>query len=88
MHIVFSAIKKNCKSSILLIKVIVQVLEFCFHFSMNHVMYFPVFSCDLGGDCECLCTAIANFAEHCNRIGYPTRWRYDFKCGMHYDDSI
>lgn len=38
------------------------------------------FRCDMGGDCECLCTAIANFAEKCNEIGAPTRWRHQRLC--------
>jgi hypothetical protein len=33
------------------------------------------FSCDRGGDCECLCTALASFAEKCNTIGVPVKWR-------------
>ena len=29
------------------------------------------YRCDQGGDCECLCTAISNFAENCNSIHIP-----------------
>lgn len=36
--------------------------------------------CDMGGDCECLCTAIANFAEKCNELGAPVRWRHQRLC--------
>ncbi|XP_064614442.1 uncharacterized protein LOC135478101 [Liolophura sinensis] len=43
---------------------------------------FDACSCDRGGDCECLCTAIANFAEECNRIGYPVKWRHQDLCPM------
>ncbi|XP_033761285.1 SCO-spondin-like isoform X2 [Pecten maximus] len=32
-------------------------------------------SCDKGGDCECLCTAIASFAELCNAEGVHVKWR-------------
>ena len=31
--------------------------------------------CDSGGDCECLCTAIAAFADECAALGFPTRGR-------------
>ncbi|CAG2184395.1 unnamed protein product [Mytilus edulis] len=31
--------------------------------------------CDSGGDCECLCTAVAMFAEKCNEVGKPVKWR-------------
>lgn len=40
------------------------------------------FSCDSGGDCECLCTAIAAYAEECNRRGVYTRWRSQELCRM------
>ncbi|ESO96719.1 hypothetical protein LOTGIDRAFT_69638, partial [Lottia gigantea] len=36
--------------------------------------------CDRGGDCECLCTAISNFAEACNRAGQPAKWRHNRLC--------
>ena len=39
-------------------------------------------SCDRGGDCECLCTALASFAEKCNSIGVPVRWRRPDRCPM------
>ncbi|XP_077861966.1 mucin-2-like [Saccoglossus kowalevskii] len=38
--------------------------------------------CDTGGDCECLCTAIATYAEKCNMIGISTRWRSQYFCPM------
>ena len=40
------------------------------------------FSCDSGGDCECLCTAIAAYAEECNRRGVYIRWRSQELCRM------
>ncbi|KAK3108443.1 hypothetical protein FSP39_008068, partial [Pinctada imbricata] len=36
--------------------------------------------CDQGGDCECLCTAISNFAEECNRRGVHVKWRHPRFC--------
>ncbi|XP_060592838.1 mucin-2-like [Ruditapes philippinarum] len=39
-------------------------------------------ACDTGGDCECLCSAVANFAEHCNSLGLCIRWRSNNFCGM------
>ncbi len=38
--------------------------------------------CDSGGDCECLCTAIAAYAEECNRRGVYIRWRSQELCRM------
>ena len=39
-------------------------------------------SCDKGGDCECLCSALASFAEVCNSVGVPVKWRHQHKCPM------
>jgi hypothetical protein len=36
--------------------------------------------CDQGGDCECLCTAIGNFAEVCSRAGVQVTWRSNALC--------
>lgn len=32
-------------------------------------------ACDQGGDCECLCTAIAAYAHACTAKGVPIKWR-------------
>ncbi|CAG2067595.1 unnamed protein product, partial [Timema podura] len=37
-------------------------------------------ACDMGGDCECLCTAIAAYAQECNIRGVPIRWRSQKLC--------
>ena len=37
-------------------------------------------SCDKGGDCECLCTAVANFAEACATMHNPVHWRSNHFC--------
>ena len=37
--------------------------------------------CDTGGDCECLCTAIANFAAACSHEGLCVSWRSQHLCG-------
>ena len=44
-------------------------------------------SCDRGGDCECLCTALASFAEKCNTIGVPVKWRRPDRCPMQCDNN-
>uniref|UniRef100_A0A0L8FUP5 VWFD domain-containing protein n=1 Tax=Octopus bimaculoides TaxID=37653 RepID=A0A0L8FUP5_OCTBM len=36
--------------------------------------------CNLGGDCECLCTAVANFATKCATNGVPVNWRSSELC--------
>ncbi|CAM9601467.1 unnamed protein product [Lampetra fluviatilis] len=38
--------------------------------------------CDSGGDCECLCTAIAAYAYECSANGVPIEWRSDELCPM------
>ncbi|XP_058038766.1 SCO-spondin-like [Ahaetulla prasina] len=52
---------------------------------------FDACGCDSGGDCECLCTAIATYAEECIQRGVSIRWRSQELCplqcdhGMEYD---
>ncbi|KAM6032546.1 LOW QUALITY PROTEIN: SCO-spondin-like [Chlamydotis macqueenii] len=41
---------------------------------------FDACGCDSGGDCECLCTAIAAYAEECGRHGVHLRWRSQELC--------
>ncbi|XP_074051346.1 SCO-spondin-like [Macrotis lagotis] len=36
--------------------------------------------CDSGGDCECLCSAIATYAEECARHGHHMHWRSQDLC--------
>lgn len=36
--------------------------------------------CDSGGDCECLCTAVATYAEECSQRGISVRWRSQELC--------
>ena len=36
--------------------------------------------CDSGGDCECLCTAVAAFASECDRHGVYVKWRNQHFC--------
>uniref|UniRef100_A0A2C9JWJ1 VWFD domain-containing protein n=1 Tax=Biomphalaria glabrata TaxID=6526 RepID=A0A2C9JWJ1_BIOGL len=37
-------------------------------------------ACDTGGDCECLCDAIALFAARCNELGAYSKWRHQRLC--------
>ncbi|ROI48994.1 SCO-spondin [Anabarilius grahami] len=43
---------------------------------------FDACGCDSGGDCECLCTAVAAYAEECNRRGAYVRWRSQELCPL------
>ncbi|XP_070536988.1 von Willebrand factor-like [Ptychodera flava] len=43
---------------------------------------FDACACDMGGDCECLCTAIAAYAQECNLNGIHIRWRTQELCPM------
>ncbi len=36
--------------------------------------------CDMGGDCECLCTSFAEYAQVCNAHGIAIRWRSQELC--------
>ncbi|VFV40639.1 Hypothetical predicted protein [Lynx pardinus] len=38
--------------------------------------------CDSGGDCECLCSAIATYADECARHGLFVRWRSQELCPL------
>lgn len=41
---------------------------------------FDACACDQGGDCECLCTALAAYAQECNSKGVPIKWRTQELC--------
>ncbi|CAI5789335.1 SCO-spondin [Podarcis lilfordi] len=49
---------------------------------------FDACGCDSGGDCECLCTAIATYAEECSQRGVPVRWRSQDLCPMQCDYGL
>ncbi|XP_072179240.1 uncharacterized protein [Diadema setosum] len=44
--------------------------------------------CDLGGDCECLCTAIAAYAMECSRHGFDIMWRSQDLCAVQCDSGF
>lgn len=41
---------------------------------------FDTCACDQGGDCECLCTALAAYAHACTMRGIPIKWRTPVLC--------
>ena len=43
--------------------------------------------CDRGGDCECLCTAIAAYGTACSQSGVSVRWRSQEHCPMQCDNG-
>ncbi|XP_028290490.1 SCO-spondin [Gouania willdenowi] len=49
---------------------------------------FDACGCDSGGDCECLCTAIAAYAEECNRHGLYIRWRSQELCPLQCENGM
>ncbi|XP_074753624.1 SCO-spondin-like [Athene noctua] len=49
---------------------------------------FDACGCDSGGDCECLCTAIATYAEECGRRGVHIRWRSQELCPLQCDGGL
>ncbi|KAG8199486.1 hypothetical protein JTE90_009334 [Oedothorax gibbosus] len=56
----------------------------CRHVVAVDVFYekcvFDTCACDMGGDCECLCTAVAAYAQECNMHGVPIKWRSQEFC--------
>ncbi|XP_062907004.1 SCO-spondin [Mobula hypostoma] len=52
------------------------------HQPFYHWCVFDACGCDTGGDCECLCTAIAAYAEECNKRGVYVRWRSQDLCPL------
>ncbi|XP_010769958.1 mucin-5AC-like [Notothenia coriiceps] len=42
-------------------------------------------ACDSGGDCECLCTAVAAYAKACNEAGACVKWRTPKLCPVFCD---
>ncbi|KAJ8278768.1 hypothetical protein COCON_G00058340 [Conger conger] len=49
---------------------------------------FDACGCDSGGDCECLCTAVAAYAEECNRRGIYIRWRSQSLCPLQCENGL
>ncbi|XP_037550324.1 SCO-spondin-like [Nematolebias whitei] len=49
---------------------------------------FDACGCDSGGDCECLCTAIASYAEECNRRGVYIHWRSQELCPLQCEKGL
>uniref|UniRef100_A0AAV2L5H3 SCO-spondin n=1 Tax=Knipowitschia caucasica TaxID=637954 RepID=A0AAV2L5H3_KNICA len=49
---------------------------------------FDACGCDSGGDCECLCTALAAYAEECNRRGVYIRWRSQDICPLQCENGL
>ncbi|XP_073969601.1 hemolectin isoform X3 [Rhodnius prolixus] len=43
--------------------------------------------CDQGGDCECLCSAIAAYVQQCNAHGVFIKWRSQQLCPMQCEES-
>ncbi|XP_078738367.1 mucin-2-like [Lampetra fluviatilis] len=56
----------------------------------NMVEYLPYYTacvrdscgCDTGGDCHCLCTALASYAQACGSAGVCLRWRTPDLCPL------
>ncbi|XP_066254573.1 hemocytin [Euwallacea similis] len=46
---------------------------------------FDACACDQGEDCQCLCTALAAYAQECNNRGAPVKWRSQMRCPMQCD---
>ena len=50
------------------------------HAAVNPIYYFEICksdtcACESGGDCECLCSAVAAYAHQCGQAGQPINWR-------------
>lgn len=44
-------------------------------------------ACDSGGDCECLCTAIASYGHECCKHSVPIKWRTQELCRKYRRDA-
>ena len=55
-------------------------INFNLNSKLTYKLMILYYRCDQGGDCECLCTAISNFAENCNSIGVHIKWRSKWLC--------
>ncbi len=44
--------------------------------------------CNRGGDCECLCAAIAAYVRMCNRAGVHIKWRSQFNCRKEFSGHL
>ncbi|NXS34546.1 MUC5A protein, partial [Pomatostomus ruficeps] len=42
-------------------------------------------ACDSGGDCDCLCTAVAAYAQACSEVGVCVAWRSPSVCPLFCD---
>ncbi|KAF8767625.1 Hemocytin like protein [Argiope bruennichi] len=47
---------------------------------LEAICVFDSCGCDMGGDCDCLCTAIAAYAQECSIHGVSIRWRSQELC--------
>ena len=45
-------------------------------------------ACDSGGDCECLCTAVAAYGHECCKHGVPIKWRTQELCRKYHNQQI
>jgi len=57
-------------------------MQVCIHeyYLFRIRIMFLILSCDRGGDCECLCTSLSTFADECQKINIPVKWRTQDKC--------
>ncbi|KAM4723121.1 mucin-5AC-like [Rhinophrynus dorsalis] len=60
------------------------------HYRLNPTIYYEACindacACDTGGDCECLCTAIAAYAQACSEAGACVSWRSPSFCPVFCD---
>lgn len=81
MHIKFLCVLNFCVYYICIVtfNVCVPFVITCITFVCYRCM-FDACACDSGGDCECLCTAIAAFAHECAAQGVPIKWRTPTLC--------
>ncbi|XP_053175820.1 mucin-5B-like [Scomber japonicus] len=66
-----------------------EVFAAC-HAKVDHQNYYDACvrdtcACNTGGDCECFCSAVAAYAEVCNKAGACVRWRTPKICPLFCD---
>lgn len=57
-----------------------KTTNLCVFFFLDNRCVLDSCGCDMGGDCECLCTSFAEYAQACNAHGIAIRWRSQELC--------
>lgn len=73
--------------------VLIEMNSFSFHFQIDVTSFAKnchedTCNCNLGGDCECLCTSVAAYAYKCCQEGVSVHWRSSTVCCEYPSENI